>query len=85
MLGDLGTVDVGRDPAALGNDLLALRVFVGYAGWAPLQLEGELAEGAWFVVDARPDDPFTTDPSALWRTVLRRQRGRVRDVRDVPG
>jgi putative transcriptional regulator len=42
-----------------------------------MQLEGELAEGAWFVVDAQAADPFTTDPSALWRAVLRRQRGRV--------
>jgi putative transcriptional regulator len=77
VLGDLGTVDVGRDPAVLGAELRALRVFVGYAGWARMQLEGELAEGAWFVVDAQAADPFTTDPSALWRAVLRRQRGRV--------
>ena len=77
VLGDLGTIDVGRDPAVLGADLLALRVFVGYAGWAPTQLEGELAEGAWFVVDAAPTDPFTNDPSGLWRAVLRRQRGSI--------
>ena len=52
MIDDLGTVDVGRDPTGIGTQLEALRVFVGYAGWAPGQLEGELEQGAWFVVDA---------------------------------
>jgi putative transcriptional regulator len=55
----------------------ALRVFVGYSGWAPGQLEDELAKGAWFVVEALPSDPFASDPSALWSDVLRRQRGRL--------
>ena len=51
-------------------------MFVGYAGWAPGQLEAELEQDAWFVVDVA-DDPFAPDPDALWRDVLRRQRGRV--------
>ena len=54
----------------------------GYAGWGAGQLEDELAEGAWYVVDARfgtagddPGDPFTSEPEDLWRAVLRRQGG----------
>lgn len=77
VLGDLGTVDIGRDPADVGAEVHALRIFAGYAGWAAGQLEAEIDEGAWFVVDARPDDAFTTKPSELWRRVLRRQRGRL--------
>ena len=77
LLDDLGTVDVGRDPTLVGGDLLALRVFVGYAGWAAGQLEGELAQDAWFVVDALASDPFTPTPDALWSAVLRRQPGRI--------
>ena len=52
-------------------------MFVGYAGWAPGQLEAELDQEAWFVVALEPTDPFSTDPEHLWRDVLRRQRGRV--------
>ena len=36
-----------------------------------------IAEGAWFVVDLEPTDPFVDDPDRLWRNVLRRQRGRL--------
>lgn len=75
--GDLGTVDIGCPPGAAGAPVRALRVFAGYAGWAGGQLEAEIAEGAWFVVDADPDDAFTTRPARLWRDVLRRQRGRI--------
>jgi putative transcriptional regulator len=77
VLGDLGTVDVGRDPDDIAPHLAALRIFVGYAGWAPGQLDAELDQGAWFVVDMYPEDAFTNTPDRLWQLVLRRQRGRV--------
>jgi putative transcriptional regulator len=71
----LGTVDLGRDPDDLAGTLDRLRVFVGYAGWAPGQLESELDREAWFVVELMPDDPFATTPASMWHDVLRRQRG----------
>jgi putative transcriptional regulator len=67
------TVDLDHDPALLASSLRSLRVFAGYAGWAPGQLENEIAEGAWYVVDALPGDPFLDAPEDLWRLVLRRQ------------
>ena len=77
VIDDLGTIDLGGDPTLVAADLIALRVFVGYAGWAAGQLDDELAQHAWFVVDAHASDPFATDPAALWSAVLRRQRGRI--------
>jgi putative transcriptional regulator len=77
ILDDLGSVDVGRAPDDLAPHLVALRVFAGYAGWAPGQLDVELEQGAWFVVDVHPDDAFTSTPDQLWQQVLRRQRGRI--------
>ena len=77
VLGDLGTIDVGREPEEIGPHLNALRVFAGYAGWGPGQLDAELDQGAWFVVEMRPEDAFTASPDDLWHNVLRRQRGRV--------
>lgn len=51
----------------------ALRIFAGYSGWAPRQLESELARDAWFVARSRHDDVFGIDQSDLWQRVLRRQ------------
>jgi putative transcriptional regulator len=55
--------------------LRGVRVFAGYAGWGSGQLESELAEGAWIVEPARPEDVFTDDPDRLWSDVLRRRGG----------
>lgn len=55
----------------------ALRIFAGYAGWAPGQLELELARDAWFVARARHDDIFGVDQRDLWHRVLRRQNPEV--------
>lgn len=49
------------------------RIYSGYAGWTSGQLEAELDEGAWFVVDPTPEDVFHSDPLELWDSVVRRQ------------
>jgi putative transcriptional regulator len=69
----LVSVDLDHDPALLAASLQGLRVFLGYAGWAPGQLEAEIEEGAWYVVDALPGDCFAPEPDRLWSAVLRRQ------------
>lgn len=69
-IGFLGP-DVGAD--AVGP-IRRARVFAGYAGWGPGQLEAELAEeGSWIVEPATPQDVFTDDPEALWSSVLERK------------
>ena len=50
------TVDLDSDPALLAASLRELRVFAGYAGWGAGQLEGEVAVGAWYVVESLPLD-----------------------------
>ncbi len=60
------------------------RVFAGYAGWGPGQLESELSEQAWIVEPATPDDVFTEDPDGLWSTVLRRKGGAFTLVSTMP-
>ena len=54
-----------------------MRVFSGYAGWGPGQLDQELDAAGWFLADAEPDDVFTDGVDDLWRRVLRRAGGRV--------
>jgi putative transcriptional regulator len=70
---DISVVDASRDP----EDLAAqkVRFFAGYAGWMEGQLELEIEEGAWLVVDASSDDALADDPELLWSRVLERQGG----------
>ena len=67
----LGTVDLDADPAEVGVE--AVRVFAGYAGWSAGQLEAEVDEGAWWVLDGLPGDALSPRPDLLRATVLRRQ------------
>ena len=71
-----------RRPRCCAAEVSRLRIFAGYAGWGAGQLEDELAEGAWYVVDARRPtaaaSSATRSPrrrTGLWRAVLRRQGG----------
>lgn len=75
--GPLGVVDLDTPSEIVEPAVTAMRVFAGYAGWAPDQLEGEIDEGSWFVVDGEPADAFRTDADKLWESVLRRQGGNL--------
>jgi putative transcriptional regulator len=81
----ISVVDLSADAMMAVGRLRSVRLFAGYAGWDGGQLEGEIAAGAWFVVDARPDDPLTASPAGLWRAVLARQGGVFTTVPDDPG
>ena len=48
------------------------RVLAGYAGWAPGQLDHELAQSAWLLSDIDLDVVFDIDASEMWETVIRR-------------
>ena len=74
IFGNVGMLGMGPDGIEPQGALRA-KVFSGYAGWGPGQLEDELEEGAWVIEDARPGDVFTDDPENLWRDVLRRKGG----------
>ena len=84
VLGTIGTVDLNVEPDDVADELDAVRIFAGYAGWGPGQLEGELDAGAWVVVEADPRDAMTDDPGNLWRSVLRRQPGTVAWLANYP-
>ena len=48
------------------------RYFVGYAGWAPVQLDMEIAHGGWYVLPADLDTILKADPKTMWRVLLGR-------------
>lgn len=82
--GVVRTIDPTADPTDLAGEVTAARLFAGYAGWAPGQLEDELAEEAWAIVDLEPDDVVAEDPAGLWRRVLARQGGPLRLLASFP-
>lgn len=80
----VGLVDLTEpDPMASGA-IARVRVYSGYAGWGPGQLEEELQSGAWITAEARPTDLWHTDSDILWASVLRRQEGLTRFLASYP-
>jgi putative transcriptional regulator len=84
ILGAVGTLDLSVDPDRFADSLMGIRVFAGYSGWSAGQLEEEVEEGAWFVLDSLPGDPFMNRPEDLWPMVLRRQGGMLAAVAHFP-
>jgi putative transcriptional regulator len=75
--GSLGVIDLDTPVDVLAPQLAAVRIYAGYAGWSPGQLDTELEEGAWAVIE--PTDPvsdaFLADPDDLWQVTLLRAGG----------
>jgi putative transcriptional regulator len=67
----MGDADcVRRVTQAEAEDDRHFRMIVGYAGWAPGQLEQELATGSWAVVPAKGAVLFETSVEDLWKDLL---------------
>jgi putative transcriptional regulator len=84
LTGDFGLVDLDAEPHEALDGLVGVRVFSGYAGWGSGQLEFEIAEGSWYVVEALTTDVLNPRPAELWRTVLRRQPNELAYVATMP-
>ncbi|CAM5539137.1 YqgE/AlgH family protein [Streptomyces atroolivaceus] len=82
--GAICLVDLDAPPELLAAALGSLRIFAGYAGWGPGQLEAELKDGAWYVVESEPGDVSSPRPENLWRAVLRRQRSELAMIATYP-
>lgn len=52
-----------------------VRLYLGYAGWSPEQLEFEIEQGGWILSDLASEAVFDAHPAGLWRTMLRRMGG----------
>ena len=83
VLDAIGFLPSEVDPDELGV-LGRARVFAGYAGWGPGQLENELAEESWIVEPALAEDVFTAEPGGLWNAVLRRKGGAFAVLASIP-
>jgi putative transcriptional regulator len=82
--GGIGLVSDRTGLERLGVATARRRIYAGYAGWGPGQLEAELEREDWIVEPAQPEDVFAEDPLDLWSRVLERKGGQFRLVARMP-
>jgi len=75
---------VGEVSPDIDSSILRARVFAGYSGWGPGQLEAEMATNSWILEPAREDDVFTDAPDLLWSRVLGRKGPEYRQLSRMP-
>lgn len=61
-----------------------VRVFAGYAGWSPGQLDAEMANNAWLTHPASMDLVFRSDTGSLWNHILGLKNWRHRLLAQSP-
>lgn len=61
-----------------------LKIFAGYAGWSPGQLEDEIKRDAWLTHPASLHTVFDTEPEILWRAILKQKGGFYSVLADSP-
>jgi putative transcriptional regulator len=81
--------DVGLASADVDLDELAAavrrgRVYAGYSGWGPGQLEAEMEIDSWIVEPPLPKELFPDDPATLWSDVLARKGGQYALIARMP-
>ncbi len=67
----IGLVDVEETLEGLD----ALRIFAGYSGWDPDQLEAEIEERAWWILFPNLDEIFTSHTEGMWERTVERGPG----------
>ena len=61
-----------------------IKMFAGYAGWSPGQLEGEMTRKAWLTHPASLELVFDIAPEELWRNILRRKGWKYKLLAQAP-
>ena len=82
--GDVGFLAVEDEEERVAAALRRARVYAGYAGWGPGQLEDEVERDDWIIEPCGAEDVFDEDAPSLWSRVLDRKGGRYRLVARMP-
>jgi putative transcriptional regulator len=82
--GDIGFAAGDGDLDLLADATRRARVFAGYAGWGPGQLEIELEEESWLVEPVEGVDLFPPPGDDLFGAVLKRKGGAFRVLALMP-
>lgn len=74
-----------QDLMTSGSPNLRLKVFSGYAGWAPGQLDNEMRQNSWLTAPADLSLVLEVPPHDLWKRLLRqRTQWQERILADAP-
>jgi putative transcriptional regulator len=84
VVGDVGFASSDDDLEELAGATRRARVFAGYSGWGPGQLEAELEEESWLVELAEGVDLFPEPGDDLFASILRRKGGTYRVLALMP-
>lgn len=84
VVGDVGFASSEDDLEGLAGAVRRARVFAGYSGWGPGQLESELEEESWLVEPADGVDLFPEPGDDLFGSVLRSKGGTFRVLALMP-
>lgn len=83
VFGSIGFL-TGAVPVEAASDIVRARVYAGYSGWGPGQLEAEMEQDSWIVDPAGEEDVFTDEPDLLWHRVLERKGPEYRQLSKMP-
>lgn len=75
---------IGEVSENVQPSILRARVYAGYSGWGPGQLEAEIDVDSWIIEPAQVGDVFTDTPDLLWSRVLRRKGPEFRNLSRMP-
>jgi putative transcriptional regulator len=84
VVADVGFASADADMDELPDAVRRARVYAGYSGWGPGQLEAEMEVDSWIVEPPLPKELFPDDPEALWSDVLARKGGEYALVARMP-
>ena len=72
------------DPLLGGTATVRHRLYTGFSGWAPGQLESEMRQEGWYVLPASDEIVFRADTSGMWQELVEQARGARTDSRIIP-
>jgi putative transcriptional regulator len=84
VVADVGLVSAQTDLEDLPESVRRGRVYAGFSGWGPGQLEDEIGEDSWIIEPPLPNELFPEDPDTLWSDVLERKGGEYALVARMP-
>lgn len=68
----------------LSGEGRSYRLYSGFSGWAPRQLEFEMQRGGWYVVPASEALLFRADTAGMWEELVQKASGSRTDSRIIP-
>ena len=66
-----------EEALSAGKGSRDLRIYLGYCGWSPGQLENELNRGGWYIFDGSEGLVFDSNPSTLWSRMIARTEQQI--------